>query len=286
MRTIVLNKKKIGLKENFNKSLFENIFWSWKNFQNHHNITADLVDKNPYTITVIIETLNFGLRNKKEYVKKTKVPIISKYRELLYDKFFEQYGEWEGNRIFGEWLKRYRPIWQKDKKYESVDEFIIANEFEPRYGKKILARFKNHNNLFKERFIIERNRYYNLSKPLDEIDYRNPYDNIFIWHENGKKSARRGGSGASSSRETNSKFIYGFLELSQKQPIPSYLFIYSGENKLLFVKKLNRLCVPAYDIGYNYRLDSDKAEKLERNGTFLRWDDFSRVKEIEMQSHY
>lgn len=281
MRSIVFNKKNIELTENFDKTLFENISWSYDNFRSHHDIAAFLENKRPYIITVLIEVLNYKLRNKKEYVKKTKAPMVSCYRELLYDEFFKEYGEAEGDRLFGEWLDKYRPIWQKEKKYEILDEYIVVNEFEPRYREKILARFKNHEALFKDRFRIQRRRYYTLPEPLNYLDYRNPFDNIFVWHENGKKVARRGGSGSSGSREINSMFIFGLLELNKKQPIPTYLFIYSEDNKLLFVKKFGHLCVPLQDIGSNYQLDREEEKQLKRSGVFLRWEEISKIKEIE-----
>lgn len=266
----------------FDKNLFENISWSWNNFQTHHDIATILKDKNPYTITVLIELLKYEYRNKKEYVKKTKIPIVSKYRELLYDYFFKEYGQEKGNKLYGEWLDKYRSTHEKEQEYEMVDEYIVKHEFEPRYKTQILKRFKNHDKLFKDRIEIKRDRIYNLPEPLNLVDWRNPYDNIFVWEENGKKMARRGGSGSSGSREVNSKFIFGLLELSKIKSIPSYVFLYSEENTLLFIKKFDRLCVPQYDIGENYHLGQSEEEKLKKSGTFLRWDWIDGIKEIEI----
>lgn len=280
MRTVLFNKHHITPTKDFDKTIFQNISWSQNIFRSHRDIAMALKNKQPYTITILIETLNFKLRNKKEYVQKTKAPMVTRYRELLYDEFFKEYGQIEGNRLFGEWLEKYRPIWQKEQKHELVDEYIVVNEFEPRYRQKILARFKNHDALFKNRFETERHRYYTLPEPLNYLDYRNPYDTLFVWQDNGHKVARRGGSGASGSRETNSMFIFGLLKLSQKQPVPSHLFIYSEENKLLFVKKFDQLCVPLYDVGSNYQLEDREAEQLKQNSIFLRWDDMSAIKEI------
>jgi hypothetical protein len=46
-------------------------------------VAATLADKHPYTITVLIEPLSWKLRNKKAYVKKTRVPIASKYQQYV-----------------------------------------------------------------------------------------------------------------------------------------------------------------------------------------------------------
>jgi len=279
---IILNKS--TLSKNYDKSLFEKISWSWSNFQTHHDVAVALKEKNPYTITVLIELLKYEYRNRKEYVKKTKIPIVSKYRELLYGYFFNEYGQNKGNELYGKWLDKYNSIHKKEKKYESVDEYVVKYELEPKYKAKILSRFKNHEKLFKGRIRIDRERLYNLPEPLNRVDWRNSYDNIFVWEENGKKEARRGGSGSSGAREVNSKFIFGLLELSKTKPVPSYVFLYSEENTVLFIKKFERLCVPFLDIGANYHLDYKEEEKLTKNGLFLRWDWLGGIKEVEVVS--
>lgn len=126
----------------------------------------------------------------------------------------------------------------------------------------------------RNRYELKRERYYNLPEPLNRVDWRNPFDNIFIWSENGQKYARRGGSGSSGARETNSMFIYSLLVLNKIQPIPSHLFMYSEENELLFIKKFPSLTIPGYDIGTNYMVDSSLDKKLRQGRHFIKWDDF------------
>lgn len=280
---ILLNKS--TLSKDYDKNLFENISWSWGNFNTHHDVATALKDKNPYTITVLIDSLKSEYMNRKDYVKKTRIPIESKYRELLYDYFFQEFGRDRENIVYGEWLEKYRPQHEKERKYEFVDEYIVKHEFEPRYRAKILKRFKNQEKLFKERIKIERDRYYKLPEPLNRVDWRNPYDNIFVWEESGKKEARRGGSGSSGSREVNSKFIYGLLELNKIRRVPSYLFLYSEENTLLFIKRFESLCVPFHDLGSNYHLDSSEDEKLKQNGMFILWDVIGKIKEVRVGSY-
>jgi hypothetical protein len=280
---ILLNKSKPTFQ--YDKSILENISWSYTDFRTHRDVKKILQDKNPYTITVLIENLKWEYRNKKEYVRKTKIPIISKYQELLYQLFFKNYGDIKGNKIYRQWLTKYRPVWLKDRKYEFIDDYIIKQELEPRYKNQILSRFKNKNQLYKQRFRIDRERYYCLPKPLNWIDWRNPYDNIFVWEENGQKVARRGGSGSSGGRATNSIFIFGILAINRINPVSSYLFLYSEDNKLLFIKKFASLCVPLYDLGSNYYLDDHRAENLKENGQFLRWNSFDKIKEIAIGSY-
>lgn len=274
--------KKPFRKKLFDKNIFENIFWSWSNFNTHHDVAVALKDKNPYTISVLIESLKYEYWNKKEYVNKTKIQIDSKYKELLYEYFHEEFGREKENEVYGGWIDKYRPLHENERKYEFVDEYIIKQELEPRYRTQILKRFKNHDKLFKNGVRIDRDRIYNLPEPLNYIDWRTPFDNLFIWEENGKKQARRGGSGSSGSRETNSKFIFGLLELSKTTQVPSYLFIYSEENEFFFIKKFDDLCLPLIDIGSNYYLERRESEELMKHGLFIEWKDYRLIREIEI----
>ena len=270
MVTILLNHK--TLKTEFDKSILENISWFDGIFSDHQEVAKSLKNKNPYTITVILDNLKPELRNRKEYVRKTKYERSSQYRELLFEMFFEEYGDNPGNELFGQWLDKH----QRD------DEAVIKHELEPRYRQKILARFKNHERLFQKRFWTDRERYYHLPEPLNSIDWRMPFDNLFIWTENGQKIARRGGSSSSGARETNSIFGFGLMDLNKIHPVPSYLFLYSDENKLFFIRKFNRLCLPDYGLGENYLQITNKGINRLKKGTLLfRWDSFDRVNSIE-----
>ncbi len=64
-------------------------------------------------------------------------------------------------------------------------------------------------------------------------------------------------------------------------PVPSYLFLYSEENALFFIKKFDRLCVPIYDVGSNYCINSVDAARLQRDETFLRWEGIDGINTIE-----
>lgn len=267
--------------DDFDKSIFQNINWSYDFFRDHKEIAAKLKDKNPYTITVLIENLNSEYWRKKEYGKITRIEMETKYKELLYEMFFRDSGDInESNQIYGIWIDKYKKTWKKNKKYQDVDDLIVEKELEPKYKTAIFEKHKNIDKLFAKRYGLNFDRYYHLPVPLNYIDWRTPYDNLFVWSDNGKKYATKGGSGSSGARETNSKFIFGFLKINQTWHIPSYLFIYTDENKLKFIKKFDSLCVPEYDIGSNYFLDNEERNKNRKGGIFLSWKDFSKIKEI------
>jgi len=268
------------LKKDFDTTVLENIEYSLESFKDHENVTKGLIDKNPFLITVIIENLKPEYWRRKKYAKQTKVAILPKYKELLYQYFFEEYGAEKGNKIYAKWLKKYQSCWKKEGKKRGIDDYIIENELEACYKGKILKRHKNMHRLKKPRFRIERDRYYHLPPPLNRVDWRNPYDNIFVWHENGQKFAKRGGSGSSGQREVNSKFAFGFSLINRLHPVPSYLFLYSGDNQLFFIKKFQSLCLPAYDIGSNYSLSSDEKDKILKGISLLCWKSLSKVEEI------
>lgn len=283
MNKKTLEKIKINpkiLKKDFDTAVLENIEYSLRPLKHHEEVTKDLVDKNPFSVTVMIENLKPEYWRRKKYAKQTRVAILPKYTELLYQYFFEEYGTEKGNRIYAKWLKKYQFRWRKEGRKREIDDYIIENEFEARYKERILERYKDMQKLKKPRFKIERERYYHLPPPLNRIDWRNPYDNIFVWHENSQKFAQRGGSGSSGQREVNSKFAFGFSLINQVYPVPSYLFLYSNKNQLFFIKKFVSLCLPAYDIGSNYFLFSDEEDKILKGVGLLRWKSLSKVEEI------
>lgn len=274
--------KKSSLTQEYNHGILAVDDGSFDSFSNHKEIARKLKNKNPYTITIIIDNLNPKFWNNKKYVEKTKEIIPSLYKELLYKYFFDEFERAEGNELYGKWLNKYRLIWKKEKMKKELDDYIIKNELEPRYKKRILKKYKNHEKLFAPRIEINKKRYYNLPPQLNHVDWRNPYDNIFVWEENGKKLFRKGGSGSSGGRETNSKFIFGFSLINKVKPIKSFLFSYSDDNQLYFIKEFSSLAIPYSDIGCNYHLKGEEVEKILSGVDLLEWKDYYKLKELKI----
>ena len=272
MNKIYINNKKINLSTDYDPNLLKNVSWSVKDFNTHEDLARELKDKKPYVISIFIESLKWELRHKKEYVKLTKIPIQTLYHELIFKYFYEEYG-YKANDVYADWLD----------KYNSDDDLIFKKELEPKYKARILSRYKNHVKLFKSRCEYKRKRYYNLPEPLNQVDWRTIFDNIFIWTENGKKYAHRGGSGSSGARETNSKYAYALMSLNKTQPIPSYLMIYNDQNELKLAKKFNSLTLPDYDIGSNYDIDSKIDKKLRKKGHFMTWKDLFNIEHLNIK---
>lgn len=277
--TISLDGKIIIPSAKFDHTLLSGIAWYPEDFVSHVDIANKIRDKHPYTVTVLIEPLRYDLSRKKEYVHYTKISVPNLYQEKLYDKYFTEYGEFDGNNLYAEWLDKYHSSWQKFG-FDSIDGCIIAKELEPRYKNEIISKYNNQQKLFRSRFKYDIKRYYRLPKPLDRIDWRNPYDNLFIWKNGNTKYACRGGCGSSGSREINSEFIYALLAFNKEESVPSYWFLYSENNRLLFIKRFSSLTVPDYDIGSNYSIEPAADKELKLNGCFIRWNNwinFSRL---------
>ncbi|MFA5776778.1 MAG: hypothetical protein WC988_04475 [Patescibacteria group bacterium] len=231
-------------------------------FFTHSEVAKKLADKNPQLVTVLIENLRPEHYYKNAYGKRSLLERPTLFRELVFDDFFKEYGDSKGNQIYAEWLK----------KYENNDEEIFNKELRPRYEQQILSKRKDHDKLFKPRRRLVWDRYYNLPEPLDRVDWRNPYDNIFIWTEGKHRYCTRGGSGSSGGRETNSIMGFGFAQMNMSREIPTTILIYSKDNKLLFGANFDSLTLPAYDLGSNYFLDREEEERLKKSINLYRWD--------------
>lgn len=113
MEEKILEKIKISpkvLRKDFDITLFKNIEYPLRSFAGHRQIAEKLADKDSFLITVIIETLEWEYCRRKKYTKQTKVAILPKYTELLYQYFFEEYGEEQGNSLYAEWLRKYHSL--------------------------------------------------------------------------------------------------------------------------------------------------------------------------------
>ena len=96
------------------------------------------------------------------------------------------------------------------------------------------------------------------------------------------KFFRKGGSGSSGGRQTNSEFIFGFGLINKTKPVKSYLFFYADDNQLYFIKEFPSLAVPRYDIGSNYFLGRKVEEKILSGVNLLEWESFSKLEEIRV----
>jgi hypothetical protein len=277
---IIIRIDQSSLDHGYDPEIFLVDTYPAKELYDHKEIAQKMKNNSPYTITVIIDSLDPKFWNNKKYVEKTQTLKQSLYTGLLYECLFAEFGNLKGNELYTKWLDKYRSVWNQEKRKMSLDEYIIRNEMEPRYRERILKEHRDHEKLFKPQMEISRKRYYHLPPPLNHVDWRNPYDNIFVWEENGKKVFRHGGSGSSGGREINSKYIFGFSLINKTSPIKSYLFLYGDDNELYFIQDFPSLTVPRYDIGENYHLQSEEEKVILSKTSLIEWDDFARLKEV------
>jgi len=261
-------------------SLLTDLTWESSNSFPHGELAKYLTDKNPYSVTIILDNLDWQYHNRKTHVKKTHHPRMSRYHELLHESLTTEFGKENSNKQYSEWLDKYRQRWLEEGKAKDLDDYILELEMEPRYKKAIEQRYKNIGKLKQPRFITHRERYYNLPEPIIHVDWRSPYDNLFIWAEGNHKYVARGGSGSSGARETNSRFIFALGLLNQKQLVPSHLFLYDKTNKLHQLHSFPTLTIPKYDIGANYYLDSIREKRLLKGTQLIWWESFAELKRL------
>lgn len=275
-----ISLKRERLKAKWPALIFENIIRFDGYFPSHESVYRHIKNKSPYTITIINESLQPEFYRRKEYGKSTRIPITSKYQELLWKAFVDQYGEQTCQKMYAKFLKTYRPYLKKNGNIDEIDDLIFERELEPRYKAQIFKKYRDLEKLKRPRFLLDWERYYNVPEPFTHIDWRNPYDAIFVWSEKGQKVAMRGGSGSSGAREVNSKCIFGFSKINQVLRVPSYLFLYNNKNQLLFIKRFSSLCIPRYDIGSNYHLSQRNEDTLLRGTKLLTWNMLDNIKNI------
>ncbi len=257
MRTIPLQLT--GL---IDTSILSNLEYSPTSYTSHLQVARELADSQPRFVTVIIDNLKPEHYRKKTYGKTTYIERQSLFRELVFARFVNEYGDRGHHGQYAIWLKKYR----------NDDQEIFEKELRVRYGSEILAKHKNHIKLYKPRKKMLWERDYNLPEPLNTVDWRNPYDNIFIWTHQSHHYCIRGGSGSSGGRERNSVMGFGFGEINIHTKIPSTILVYSGDNSLLFGADFDTFTFPAYDLGSNYSIAHDEAQRLTDSMSLYSWD--------------
>lgn len=111
----IIGMNQIKLDKKYDPGIFSVADFSFNSFVDYKDIARRLKNKNPYTVTVIIDNLDPKFWNNKKYVEKTKMTIQPLFRELLYRCFFDEFGRDEGNELYAKWLAKYRPIRKKEK---------------------------------------------------------------------------------------------------------------------------------------------------------------------------
>jgi len=119
MENIKINKNRLA--REYDREIFSVAGVSSDLFTDHREVARELKGKNPYTITVIVDNLNPKFWNNKKYVEKTREPTISLYKELLYEYFFNELGQNQGNELYAKWLNKYRSEWKKNGGEKELD---------------------------------------------------------------------------------------------------------------------------------------------------------------------
>lgn len=109
--------------------------------------------------------------------------------------------------------------------------------------------------------IQRNNRIYDMQKPFDHWDHRNPWQQYFFVKnlDTGVVYYTRGGSGSSGARETQGLMAHTFVTLSKKFKIPTHICKYNKYNEFIYVNKHDTLKVINQELSGNYRVKLDKS---------------------------
>ncbi len=132
-------------------SLLTGLSWDYGSNLLHGELAEYLADKNPYTVTIILDNLDWQYRNRKTYVHRTRLPRTSRYLELLHKSLTTEFGKVAADKQYGEWLNKYRQRWLDEGQIKNIDDYVLELEMGPRYQQSIEKRYKNLKKLHEPR---------------------------------------------------------------------------------------------------------------------------------------
>ncbi|RZB36883.1 MAG: hypothetical protein SRB2_01683 [Desulfobacteraceae bacterium Eth-SRB2] len=124
---------------------------------------------------------------------------------------------------------------------------------------------------FKPRIEYEYHRRYDMPKPFNHWDSRNPWqqyyfskdkDNVFYY--------AKGGSGSSGQRYDHGFYGHLFALLNSEHPVPTYFFTYDSHNNFVFIREETSLWLNFFDLVGNFKIDGKESERILRGVVNIR----------------
>ena len=124
---------------------------------------------------------------------------------------------------------------------------------------------------FKPRIEYEYHRRYDMPKPFNHWDSRNPWqqyyftkdkDNVFYY--------ARGGSGSSGQRYDHGFYGHLFALLNNEKNVPTYFFTYNNRNQFIFNREEKGLYLHFFDLVGNFKIDWKESEQILKDVVNIR----------------
>lgn len=240
-------------------------------------LAESIANSGPFTLILFTEPLRAELWRSKKYAEIRRVPRLSERDEIV----FRHFGS-EINSQMRDFLKDNRDPEDLHLRRLMQRYYPKAKEMLKGRHPKIWRALLRAGAWAEPRIRIERHRRYDMPKPLAWSGTSLPQQFYFL---GSPQTYARGCSTSSSSRETHSYFALAFLELSKRQRIPSYIFVYNNDNELRFVAHINQLLILPDSIGSNCDVDSKTVSREMDNAwkiRALRSSNFEQFKKLEV----
>jgi len=196
-------------------------------------------DRNREHLKLIDERVE-SYKNDSEFKNMKKGDLINKAVNELNEKMFP----WAIERVKEDYQEIYEDEWEEYWKKEDP---------------------------FKPRIEYEYHRRYDMPKPFNHWDSRNPCqqyyftkdkDNVFYYAQ--------GGSGSSGQRYDHGFYGHLFALLNNEKNVPTYFFTYNNRNQFIFNREEKGLYLHFFDLVGNFKIDWKESEQILKDVTEIK----------------
>lgn len=244
------------------------------------------IDRNMrfFSVYLAMEHLQDDLWENSRYVDKEKVHLCS-----LVEAEVRKYW-WDRNRehlkLIDERVKSLKNVPEfknikegdlRDKAIKELDQKMfpwaiesVKEDYQEIYEDEWEEYWKKEDP-FKPRIEYEYHRRYDMPKPFNHWDSRNPWQQYyFAKHKDNIFYYAQGGSGSSGQRYNQGFYGHLFALLNSESPVPTYFFTYNSFNRFIFDREEKNMWLNFFDLVGNFQIDWKESERILKNVTEIK----------------
>ena len=209
---------------------------------------ADILRKTePFTLLLFTEQLERSHWKYKKYVSMRRIEIVSELDETV----FRHFGS-ELNRKMAEYLESHSDpddehLHTLKREYYPEARAILREEYQWKYPRSWKKKWRTKE-YAKTRIGVKKKRRFKMPPPLCRGATHAPQQYYFMTRT---RTYVQGCDISSGLRENHSYYGLAFAKMSERQPVPAYIFVYDKNNELKFVGKTETFVILPYTLGSN-----------------------------------
>ncbi len=244
------------------------------------------IDRNMrfFSVYVAMEHLKDDLREDSRYVDKQEVHLCS-----LVEAEVRKYW-WDRNREHLKLIDERIKSLKNDPEFKNIKEGDLRDKAIKELNQKMFPwaiervkedyqeiyedeweKYWKKEDPFKPRIEYEYHRRYDMPKPFNHWDRRNPWQQYyFAKDKEGSFYYAQGGSASGGQRYDHGFYGHLFALLNTESPAPTYFFTYDSLNRFIFDREEKNLRLNFFDLVGNFKINREESHRILKDVAEIR----------------